>query len=101
PHRAHKPAGGRAIEQLDVDGAPGTKLSTRVRLAPVRGYDKAASETAKTLTDLDLTPATDDLVADIAAAIGRQPGDVTSKIVVPFESDEPAAAAYIRGLANF
>src|SRR5204862_1088867 len=40
-------------------------------------------------------------VADIAAAVGRQPGDITSKIVVHVDGDEPAAAAYVRGLANF
>jgi CHAD domain-containing protein len=64
---------------------PSTKKSRHlgklIKVIPVRGYDKAAERILQILeSDLGLTPVEDSLLLTALDALGRKPGDYTSKL---------------------
>lgn len=73
----------RLTEATAVDPAAGTRepLGLRLALLPVKGYERAAGDTAARLqATFELNPATGPLMADALAALGRRPGDYSSKL---------------------
>jgi len=52
----------------------------RVIVLPVKGYPKAYRRVVKALENLNLTPATEDLILKALAVTGRQPGSYSSKL---------------------
>ena len=52
----------------------------RVIVLPVKGYQKAYRQVVKTLEDLNLEPATEDLILKALAVTGQQPGNYSSKL---------------------
>jgi CHAD domain-containing protein len=52
----------------------------RVIVLPVKGYQKAFSKVVKTLADMNLQPAVEDLMLKALAVTGQQPGSYSSKL---------------------
>jgi len=76
------------------DDEDGTQLSPGLRLVPVRGYAAAAGEVRAVLEgELRLRPEEDGELARILAAIGREPGDYSSKLDLRLAPEMTAAAA--------
>ena len=73
---------------------------TLIRLLPVRGYDRAVKKAAKILAGmLGTKPAPSADLAQALDAVGRVPGDYTSKPKVELEADERTDQAVRRLLA--
>jgi len=71
------------IEENRIRHRKGGKVmlqDNRVIVLPVKGYQKAFNQVVKTLEDLGLEPATDDLMLKALAATGQQPGSYSSKL---------------------
>jgi CHAD domain-containing protein len=71
------------IEENGIRRRKGGKVvmqDNRVIVLPVRGYQKAYKRVVKTLEDLNLKPATEDLMLKALAATGRKPGSYSSKL---------------------
>jgi len=69
-------------------------LAARLRLLPVKGYDRELEEAALMLDrDLGLEPVHTPLVLEALAAAGRRPGDYSSKLDYHLDPDERADAA--------
>ncbi len=69
-------------------------LGERVRVLPVKGYDKPLHHVLKVLEDaLGLAPAQDDLMLTALAALERQPGDYSSKLNLQLDPALRADAA--------
>jgi len=71
------------IEENGIRRRKGGKVvlqDNRVIVLPVKGYQKAFNRVVKTLQDLKLEPATDDLMQKALAATGLQPGSYSSKL---------------------
>ncbi len=80
--------------RLEQPAVGGRKLAMRVRVAPVRGYDKALRRVGETLSaELGLAPAERSVLDEAVAASGRRPGGTPSKIDVALERDQRADAA--------
>ena len=78
----------------DTSGA-GRVVCHRLRLEPVRGYDKAARRVARYLADKrGLTPLDTDLFAQSLHARKRKPLDYTSKLAVRLTPQMSADAAF-------
>jgi CHAD domain-containing protein len=93
-----------AVEQPAVVLANGRdrRLPARLRLAPVRGYDKALERTRRTVEEtLGLHAAPRLLLDEAVGAAGGTPGGVTSKVETSFPGTlraDAAAAAVLRRL---
>ena len=71
------------IEENGIRRRKGGKVvlqDNRVIVIPVKGYQKACKRVVKTLEDLDLKPATEDLMLKALAVTGQQPGSYSSKL---------------------
>jgi CHAD domain-containing protein len=74
-------------------------LQKRIRLEPLRGYEKTARKAVKLLeTDYRLTASCDELYNLALERAGKQPGDYSSKLSIVFEHDMRADAAVRRVL---
>ena len=87
------------ISDRDREGA----LAARICLVPVRGYAADLRKTARMLDqDLELEPAcTEVLLLKALAAVGRRPGDYSSKLDYHLDPDQRADATakeILRGL---
>jgi CHAD domain-containing protein len=72
-------------------------LWPRVRLVPVRGYDREIERLTETFgTEMEWPNAPQCLFDESIAAIGREPGDYTSKLSIPLRRHQPAADALRR-----
>lgn len=78
-------------------GAPGetkTPLPVVLAVVPLRGYDRAREELVRWLEDdLGLAPVAGDELSAALAAIGRAPGDYSSKLAIDLDSAMAAAEA--------
>jgi CHAD domain-containing protein len=78
------------------------KLAPRVRLVPVRGYDKSLARVSETIcSELGFSRAERTLVDEAVRATGGAPGGIPSKVIVPLAGAEPAdgaAAAVLHAL---
>jgi CHAD domain-containing protein len=76
------------------DDETGTELNPGLRLIPVRGYAAAADEVRAVLEgELRLRPDVDGELPRILAAIGREPGDYTSKLDLHLDPEMTIEAA--------
>jgi CHAD domain-containing protein len=65
----------------DPTGGSNRALGARLRLAPVRGYDRVLQRVQGILSrDLGLTPAPQDLALEALTSVGRTPGGYSSKL---------------------
>jgi CHAD domain-containing protein len=82
-------------------GQPPCPLRGRVRVVPVRGYDRAADRVLTLLTgELGLAPATSTLFDESSLAAGRPPAGVSAKVAVVLDPAEPTDVAVARLLAR-
>ncbi len=79
----------------DIDGtAEPRQLLPRVRVVPVRGYDSDLERVMRFLSDvLELPTAPRGLIDEALVAVGREPGDYTSKFNVQLSPNERSDAA--------
>jgi len=93
-----------ALEETSLAGPAGTlsPLRPRLRITPVRGYDKERHSVQATLEEqLGFKPADEPLVDEAVRVSGGVPGGVPSKIEVPLRPQERAdvaAATVLRAL---
>jgi CHAD domain-containing protein len=74
-------------------------LNKQVRVVPLRGYPKAASEIISLLEDeFGVQPETQDLLLRALAALGKEPATSGSKLDIPLEPELRADAALRRVL---
>ena len=79
---------------IDPDTGEEARLSPRVTVTPVRGYDKAYDKVVAKLTKtFGEAVETGPLMISALAAIGRSPGDYSSKIVLDLKRGTPADVA--------
>jgi CHAD domain-containing protein len=72
-------------------------LSPSLHIVPVRGYEAERRRlTEFVATGLGLPEASGDTLTEHLAAIGRQPGDYTSRLIVDLDPDAPAGVALRR-----
>ena len=76
-------------------GQPEVELATRLRLLPVRGYDRAFARLASTLTELGLASAGTAMVDEAVAAAGGSPGGVRTDIAIELSSSQRADTATV------
>ncbi len=63
------------------EGNTKKRLGKRVKVLPVRGYEKSAERILKVfIKDLGLSPISDNLLLTALSALGKQPGVYTSKL---------------------
>jgi len=88
----------------DADHDREGPLAARVCLLAVRGYAAELRETARMLSqELDLEPARTQVLAETLAAVGRRPGDYSSKLNYHLAEDRRADASakeILRGLLD-
>ena len=86
-----------ALEEPELVDPAGvdSPLRPRLRIAGVRGYDKARRRVLQTLDELGFKAADQPLVDEAVRAAGRRPGGVPSKIEVPLRPDQRADAATV------
>jgi CHAD domain-containing protein len=93
-----------ALEETSLAGQAGTtsSLRPRLRITPVRGYDKERRSVQDTLEQtLGFKPAGEPLVDEAVRVAGGVPGGFPAKIDVPLRADQradTAAAAVLRAL---
>ena len=81
---------------LRVTLGRGTALSSRVRLEPVRGYDKDLTRTREALlAALPLIPEEQPLLDEALIAAGRPPAGISSKPDVALTPEQPAEEAAV------
>ena len=79
-------------DSVDVDEP--RALWPRLRLLPVRGYQRHLDELAARLNDeMEWPKAPDCLFDEVMAAVGREAGDYSSKLDVPLKPDQTALDA--------
>lgn len=77
----------------DPTGAREGSLGGRLRLLAVKGYDADLEKAARILSrDLGLEPAATGLLLEALAAVGRRPGDYSSKLDYRLDPDKRADA---------
>ncbi|MDX9710591.1 MAG: CHAD domain-containing protein [Trichloromonas sp.] len=84
------------LEQLvaAAEQSEGWRLPSRLRSAPVRGYDRELRKLDRFLqTGLGLEPAPEDLWHSIMLSVGRSPGDYSAKPDFRFDPAQPAGEA--------
>lgn len=75
----------------------GTTLTTRVRVVPVLGYDRAFARVSKLLRDgVRLMPVGESLAEEATRAVGLPPGGVSNAVEVPLDPAVPAGEAMMR-----
>jgi CHAD domain-containing protein len=95
-----------ALEEASLEGPAGTfsPLRPRLRITPVRGYDKELRDVELTLEqELGFKPADEPLVDEAVRVAGGVPGGFPSKIDVPLrfqQRADVAAAAVLRALLD-
>ena len=85
-----------AVEEPAIvgDGVPARTLPRRLRLVPVRGYDKELARVRRALEhSLDLAAVDESLADEAVASIGATPGGVSAKLDVELDPAERADAA--------
>ena len=93
-----------ALEEVALAGAAGrgSALRPRVRITPVRGYDKERRHVqARLEEELGFKPAEEPLVDEAVRVTGGVPGGISPKIDVPLRFEQradAAAAAVLRAL---
>jgi CHAD domain-containing protein len=93
-----------ALEEASLDGPGGVRspLRPRLRITPVRGYEKELRAVQHALEyELGFKPAEEPLVDEAVRVAGGVPGGFPSKIDVPLRAEERAdiaAAAILRAL---
>ncbi|MCG6860151.1 MAG: CHAD domain-containing protein [Chromatiaceae bacterium] len=79
-------------------------LAVRVRLLPVRGYEADLKNAARLLSqELGLEPSRTGILPEALAAVGRRPGDYSSKLDFHLDPDKRADATVkeiLRGLLD-
>jgi CHAD domain-containing protein len=78
---------------LAVDGEQEGMLAPRVRLLPVKGYQKPPREMTHRLHELGLQSAHTPRVLEALAALGRRPGDYSSKLDYRLDPEQRADKA--------
>lgn len=79
---------------LDPRSKKGRRLGKSVRVLPIKGYPKPAEQVLQLLEwEVGLTPQADDLMQRSVAALGRQPGDYSSKLEIELDPQMRADAA--------
>jgi CHAD domain-containing protein len=71
------------VEENSIRRRKGGKVlmqDNRVIVLPVKGYQKAYKRVVKTLEDMNLKPATEDLMLKALAATGQKPGCYSSRL---------------------
>lgn len=69
-------------------------LWPRVRLTPVRGYEDVIQDLARRFEgEMECPEAPACVFDEVITAVGREPGDYSSKLDVPLRPDEPAVDA--------
>jgi CHAD domain-containing protein len=82
------------IEQNRLEQPQGHTLPPRLRLVALTGYEDAFAAMDALLRDeLGLVPAHTPLLQEVLTALGRRPGDYSSKIACDLDRDERADAA--------
>jgi CHAD domain-containing protein len=93
-----------ALEETSLAGKGGktSTLRPRLRITPVRGYDKEWRSVRLTLErELGFKPADEPLVDEAVRVAGGVPGGVPAKVEVPLRVEQPAdtaTAAVLRAL---
>jgi CHAD domain-containing protein len=83
-----------ALEEPSVIGdAAAAPLRPRVRIAGLRGYDKARRQVRQTLEELGFRPADQPLLDEAVRAAGGVPGGIPAKVDVPLRAHQRADAA--------
>jgi CHAD domain-containing protein len=83
-----------AIDQHVLSATKRHQLGVRLRILPVKGYDKHVTKTIRILTkEMDLAPAEEDLFLLALAAESRQPKAYSSKLKLHLKPDMRADAA--------
>jgi CHAD domain-containing protein len=84
-----------ALEEPALVGRDGADapLRPRLRITPVRGYDKARRRVEHTLNELGFRAADQPLVDEAVRAAGGVPGGIPTKVELPLRRDERADAA--------
>lgn len=76
------------------EGSQSRPLPASLRVEGVRGYEKTGGLVVQLLREeLGLAPTEDDVLDDALEALGREPGDYSSKIRVDLRPEMPAADA--------
>lgn len=81
------------VEQFALAEAPGTPLRPRLRIVPVRGYDKYAARIAKELAGAGAGPGDRAQLVEALGEIGRNPRDYLGKVDVSMPPSMPASVA--------
>ena len=95
-----------ALEETTLAGPGGTlsPLRPRLRITPIRGYDRERRSILLTLEqELGFKPADEPLVDEAVRVAGGVPGGFPAKIEVPLRAEEradAAAAAVLRALVD-
>lgn len=86
---------------VDRDVAGAADLGNRVRLLPVRGYDRELAAVARVVAgDLGLPPADGDVLQAALAAAGRAAGDYSSKVRLDLPPCQPSIDAAVTVLTT-
>lgn len=78
------------IEENKIRRRKGGKVvlqDNRIIILPVRGYQKVFKRIEKTLGEMDLKPATEDLILKALAVTGHEPGNYSSKLDLHLDHD--------------
>jgi CHAD domain-containing protein len=92
-----------AVEEPELVGAGGarSRMEARLRVVPVRGYDKALDRTRRILEqELELTEAAVSIRVEAVIAAGGTPGGISSKLEPRQRREEPAEQAAAGALAG-
>jgi CHAD domain-containing protein len=84
-----------ALEEPALIGSDGadSRLRPRVRIAGVRGYDRARRRVHARLDELGFRPADQSLLDEAVRAAGGVPGGIGAKVELPLRGEERADAA--------
>lgn len=86
------------LEEGTVEG--GDAIPNLIRVEPLKGYGTEAEAVTARLEALGAVPCPEGLFTLALHAIGREPGDYSSKVIVPLAPEMPAAEALRRVLGQ-